>query len=244
MDDAYSSAVSDIHGAFDSWLGDFCNTYNTTKEDILIIAGDAGILYYGDNSKREKCVKEYIANLPITLLCVRGNHEDRPQNRIGKTSMIQTYNNFIQGEIYTQPEFPNILYAIDGEEYNIEGRTILTVGGAYSVDKEYRLLRNWYWNPQEELTDSEMDKIIGQCGSTHFNFVITHTCPIEWEPTYLFIYGINQTKVSKRMENFLSKLEKEIKYDKWIFGHYHGDDSDVCGNGKVSMVYNSIIQII
>ena len=37
-----------------------------------------------------------------------------------------------------------------GEIYNINGKSILVIGGAYSVDKEYRLLKGWSWFKDEQ----------------------------------------------------------------------------------------------
>ena len=67
----------DTHGNFD-FLEKFCYDNKTDLQDYLIILGDAGINYY--MSKRDKKLKNKISNLPITLVCIHGNHEARPQN--------------------------------------------------------------------------------------------------------------------------------------------------------------------
>ena len=72
--------TGDRHGRFDD-LEYFCQANNTTEDDALIILGDAGILYYGENKTHEKYLKAWLSRLPITILCVRGNHEARPQSR-------------------------------------------------------------------------------------------------------------------------------------------------------------------
>ena len=46
----------------------FCNVTETTKDDILIILGDAGINYYGESN--DNCLKEELSKLPITLFCI------------------------------------------------------------------------------------------------------------------------------------------------------------------------------
>ncbi|MDU4734712.1 MAG: metallophosphoesterase [Thomasclavelia ramosa] len=68
--------TGDTHGDFTK-IDFFCKKMNTTKQDIIIILGDAGINYYL-NEKDEK-IKRHISNLPITLFCVHGNHEARPE---------------------------------------------------------------------------------------------------------------------------------------------------------------------
>ena len=41
--------TGDRHGRFDD-LEYFCQANDTTEDDALIILGDAGILYYGENA--------------------------------------------------------------------------------------------------------------------------------------------------------------------------------------------------
>ncbi len=58
--------TGDTHGDFDR-IVEFCEYYDTTTEDIMIILGDAGINYYLD--ARDRRLKEELAQLPITLFC-------------------------------------------------------------------------------------------------------------------------------------------------------------------------------
>lgn len=94
--------TGDTHRNFKR-VRDFCEKNNTSKEDILIILGDVGINYYLDES--DLLLKEELQELPITLFCIRGNHEARPEN-------INTYitSSFWDGEVYIEPNFPNLKY--------------------------------------------------------------------------------------------------------------------------------------
>ena len=40
--------------------------------------------------------------------------------------------NWHDGVVYYEPEFPNILFAKDGEIYDFDGKKALVIGGAYS----------------------------------------------------------------------------------------------------------------
>lgn len=228
----------DTHADFD-FLPSFCRKNRTTKDDILIIAGDSGILYPRPSEEKTKAI---IADYPITLLCVRGNHEARPEQR----NMPLVYNEMVQGQVYAEEPYPNILYAQDGGTYTISGKSFLTIGGAYSVDKPYRLLYKHFWNPEELLNKEEQAKILSKVKSIDYtiDYVITHTCPIIWEPTFLFLKGINQKEVDKSMEHFLAIVENNIKYNNWYFGHYHADYPHLFGNERVNLLYNQIVQII
>ncbi len=229
--------TGDKHGDF-SFLENFCVTYHTTQNDVLIVLGDAGILYYGAKSRREKCIKDMISRCPITLFCIRGNHEDRAEDRTEMT-MKEMFDN----TVYYDPYYPNILYAIDGCRYEINNESFFVIGGAYSVDKFYRLTKGWKWNSKEQLTNEEMLIIEEKIKGRHFNHILAHTCPFSWEPTYLFLRGVDQSTVDNTMEHWLEDVVQYCSWSNYWFGHFHGDNMDICGDGKVHMLFNDIKEI-
>lgn len=236
--------TGDTHGNFD-WLADWCVKNKTTKNDALIICGDAGFMYYGANNWREKHIKQTAQDCPITILCVRGNHEARPANYTDIRLVEVEPDPCVPNGYYYESGYPDIWYIADGSAIDINGKRCLFIGGAYSVDKEYRQTMGWRWFADEELTREEqlniMDKLNG-CGQhPHFDFVFTHTCPNETIPTDLFLAFIDQSKVSRSMENFLTEIANLIYFDKWFFGHYHADRHI---NENYTMLYNQIEQII
>ena len=111
----------------------FCEQNHTTFDDYLIILGDVGINYCKDI--RDSILKNIMAESPITFICIRGNHELRPTD-------VSTYKEkeMFGDIVYQEDEYPNIVFLKDGGEYEINGRKFLTIGGAYSVDKDYRMV--------------------------------------------------------------------------------------------------------
>ena len=81
------------------------------------------------------------------------------------------------GKVYIEEDYPNLILAKDGEIYIIDGKSVLVIGGAYSVDKEYRLLYGHKWFSDEQLSQKEMDTIFNKVKGKYFNIVLTHTCP-------------------------------------------------------------------
>ena len=131
---------------------------------MLIVLGDVGINYY--LNEEDKNYKEYLKKLKLKLFCVRGNHEERPEN-------ISTYKEveMFGGKVLIEEEYPNLIFAKDGENYNIDGKKILVIGGAYSVDKQYRLLHGYKWFKDEQLTKEEMNTILDKVKGKHFEIV-------------------------------------------------------------------------
>ena len=55
------------------------------------------------------------------------------------------------------------------------------------------------------------------------DFILSHTCPLSWKPTDLFLNGIDQSTVDKSMEVWLDELKDNVKWRYYLFGHYHAD---------------------
>lgn len=219
--------TGDTHGRVEARLKIIKTDYSEyiPSETAIIILGDSGINYYQNKSERRK--KEIISAFGYTIYCVRGNHEERPENI---STMREVYDNEICGLVYMEEDFPLIKYLVDGGEYVIKGHSCLVIGGAYSVDKQWRLERAKFfgesfsgWFADEQLSPEEMELIENKVRGKTYDFVFSHTAPIDWEPTDLFLNGINQSLVDKSMEYFLQKIKSRIRWGVWCFGHYHAD---------------------
>lgn len=218
------SLVSDTHGDFSR----FYKINHLVPEDEkwgVIILGDAGLNFW--LSKKDKKNKYRICQKypKLYFFCVRGNHEERPENI---DTMKKLYLENIKGEVYWEPEYPNIFYLIDGNEYKFGDYSAIICGGAYSIDKYYRLERQAAggyggWFPQEQLSEEERNTIINNCRDKSYDFILAHTCPWEWEPRDLFLSFIDQSKVDESMELWLSEFVKAVNYKVFLCGHFHDD---------------------
>lgn len=207
--------TGDTHGDFRR-IGRFCEKWNTKREDIMIILGDAGVNFSGEVRDRHK--KEYLAELPITLLCVHGNHEIRPYT-------IATYEEkqWHGGIAYVEEKYPNILFAKDGEIYDLAGKKTVVIGGAYSVDKMYRLANGYGWWPDEQPSEEIKEYVEKQLDKADWqvDVVLSHTTPLKYEPVEVFLKFIDQSQVDKSTEIWLDSIEERLQYEKWYCGHYH-----------------------
>lgn len=225
--------TGDTHGQVLSRLSQINAGKYAASQTALIILGDAGINFY--LNKTDINLKRNIQNTGFTLYCVRGNHEERPEN-LGYIE--HWYDENVKGYVMYEPDYPNIKYFEDGNAYEICGKSVLVIGGAYSVDKWYRLNRAGVtnkldkdylnprktgWFPDEQLLDWEMTTIEKEHFGKYYDIILTHTCPISWEPTDLFISGLDQSTVDKSMEKWLDDFKNHIDWKIWLFGHYHDD---------------------
>ena len=99
--------TGDTHGDFDRIIH-FCEKMQTTRDDVMIILGDAGFNYYG--GWRDERQKKRMAKQPITLLAIHGNHEIRPETLSGYREQA-----WRGGTVYVEDTYPNLLFAKDGE---------------------------------------------------------------------------------------------------------------------------------
>lgn len=149
------------------------------------------------------------------------------------------YDENVNGEVWCEKKYPNIRYFKIWGDYKIDEYNILVLGGAYSVDKYYRQEKGWPWFESEQMTWEEQVDAATHLAMTekHYDFVFSHTCPISWEPTDLFINGIDQSKVDKTMENWLDGLKDYLDWGVWCFGHYHADRLE---RPHVEQYYNDV----
>ena len=222
--------TGDTHGNFEH-IESFCKRMDTSTDDILIILGDAGINFYGEEYDRRK--KIYLNSLPITLFCIHGNHEQRPYT-------ISSYKEkeWHEGIVYYEEEFPSILFAKDGEIFDFDGKKSIVLGGAYSIDKYFRLLRGYPWWSDEQPS-MEIKQYAEQRLEEHnwkIDIVLSHTGPLKFEPREMFLEGIDQSRVDKSTEIWLDYIENKLSYKKWYFGHYHTEKKI----DKVEIKFNDI----
>lgn len=115
-----------------------------------------------------------------------------------------------------------ILFAVDGEVYNFNGYKCIVIGGAYSVDKHYRLAHGLNWWPDEQPDDEIKATVEQRLAALGYkiDIVLSHTCPRKYEPTEVFLSGIDQSAVDKSTEDWLDGIENRLDYMKWYCGHY------------------------
>ena len=221
--------TGDMHGDIQTFKN-IIGKITCKLENTLIVLGDLGANYY--LNKTDKKFKNIISQYNINLFVIRGNHDANPAN-LNYMKEIEKYENIG----YIEEEYPNIFYAKNGEVYNIENNTFLVLGGAYSVDKWYRLEKGYKWFADEQMTEEEKQSFWNK-NITKVDTILSHTCPYANRPIHLFLTQIDQSTVDNSMENFLDEVKLKVEYKNWFFGHYHADEKV---EEDMYMLYNGII---
>lgn len=220
--------TGDCHGEFER-IKLFCEENETSaKEDVMIILGDTGINYYC--SIHDNITKDYISEMDITLFCIHGNHEERP-TETGRYEEVM----WNGGIVYVEEQYPNILFAKDGEVYDFNGKTVMPIGGAYSVDKYYRISTGLQWFETEQPDDVIKDYVESQLEKYDWkiDIILSHTVPIEAEPVWAFIPGLDQENVDKSTEEWLQEIYDRLDFESWYAGHYHVE----CEEGDIRIMF-------
>lgn len=227
--------TGDIHGDVKSLLKrlDKCHIPHQ-KDEIIVLLGDVGINYFNNHMDQEG--KVLLQDSNRTYFCIHGNHERRP-------ATIKSYHEDIWhgGAVYLEDKYSNLVFAQDGEVYDLEGLQAIVLGGAYSVDKWYRLACGWYWFVDEQIPKQQRKDILEKVKQLNkVDLVLSHTCPFQWQPTDLFLSQVDQSTVDNSMEHWLTEVEKNLNYRYWLFGHFH-DDRKI--NDKVQMLFRNVIDL-
>ena len=207
--------TGDIHRDYER-LARACSEHGLTSRDTVILLGDTGINYYGD--KRDSELKARLSGIAASILCIHGNHDRRPRS-------IGTYRQspWQGGLVDLEDAFPNILFARDGEVYDLGGLRAIAIGGAYSPDKHARLLLGWNWFADEQPDQPIKDYVESQLASHDWSVdvVLSHTCPHKYRPVEVFGEGFDRDLIDESTELWLDEIESKLSYRRWYCGHFH-----------------------
>lgn len=224
--------VGDTHGILDlSKLNskNFKEGANLTKDDYVIVLGDFGLVW--DNSREDLYWRKWLDKKPWTTLFLDGNHEN--------FNLLYEFPIEYKLGAKTHRVSDSIYHICRGEILEIADKKLFVFGGAYSVDKFYRVEGRSWWE-QEMPTREEMNYGVENLEKVNFNvdFVLTHTCPED-----VISYVVDSVKTPGDLERYFNFISNYLIGDfNWYFGHFHTDLLGI--NDKYNCLYRDIIRII
>ena len=213
--------TGDTHGLIDfQKIKDYFKHRFASENDVLIILGDAGIVW----SEKDCYITQYGLLRP-TVLFIDGNHENFPLlNQFPVVERFGAKVHYLGRSVY---------HVLRGEILHINGLSFLCLGGATSIDKAHRTPGLTWW-PEEHIAEEDvqraLDNLIMEGGKV--DYVLTHCAP---------------TRIVREMfgyswDNDTDKLEyirSECSFIYWFFGHYHEDKT----HENFRCFYNDILEI-
>lgn len=180
-----------------------------TKRDSLIICGDFGYLFTG-GPKEELALRE-LSFRPYNILFIDGNHEN--------FDLLAAYPTVTWKGGQARRIRRNVYQLLRGQHYELEGHTLFTMGGGYSIDQSRRYEGVDWWkaempSPQEYATARQT---LEDCGRD-VDYIITHAAP---ETVMKQIFGFHEGE--KDLNEFLQWVMDNVTYKRWYFGHLHMD---------------------
>ncbi len=207
------------------------------RERYLIILGDGGFLWDGDliAAHNGPLLQEFDA-MPWTTLVIPGNHENFPA--IYRNDNLVTF----EGQPFYRLS-QKVLYFKRFGAYELEGRRLLILGGARSIDKDARIAgKTWF---SEEVLSAEERREIMERLPGHYDAVLAHTAPesvvgqmFAKFPDFKPLGGINGIE-HDRNAVFFDALLPRLKVPYWFFGHFHHNAQAESGTTAYRCLYKS-----
>lgn len=220
--------TGDTHGPIDIHKLNkrYFDDSNLTKDDYLIICGDFGLVW--DNSPEEKYWLDWLNEKNYTTLFIDGNHEN---HSLLNSYPIEIWNG---GKVHRIRD--SILHLMRGQIFTLDSHTFFTMGGADSVDKDWRTPGKSWW-PEEMPSNDEYEEAIQnlKLHNHQVDYIITHTAP-----TSIVNQLIPGIKPPNQLTDVLEAIKIGTKYKHWYFGHFH-DDRDI--DEKHTLLYHNIIPL-
>ena len=106
-------------------------------------------------------------------------------------------------------------YIPDGTVEN----NMMFIGGAWSIDANYRLANNWPWWPDEELSIEDMYILTEVYAFSQPEIMITHDGPGNVTAEMFLTHG--KARYLTRTGQWFDSLFEIHKPKLWLFGHWH-----------------------
>ncbi len=106
----------------------------------------------------------------------------------------------------------------------VEGN-VMFIGGAWSIDQDYRTPDVSWWE-DEELSYSRLIDMIAKAEAHKPEIMVTHDCPYEVAKEIFAATGapnFGQKMIGSRTASALQAIFETVKPKLWIFGHWHWD---------------------
>lgn len=155
--------AGDWHGDV-PWMRAVVDAASASGAELILHVGDLAVLWPGrDKGKFDRRLQQRLELRDMHLVFVDGNHDNHhdlralPLDSHGLACVL-----------------PRIKYLPRGSRFNYRGLTIGGLGGAYSIDREWRTEGKDWWS-EEDVAEEDVDRLV-QGGPV--DVLLMHDAPI------------------------------------------------------------------
>lgn len=208
-------AIGDMHGNLFAWERTVMRHIEIHNPDVIVQVGDMGYGWSADyghgwDDAYLNRLDELLEEANRDVFWLDGNHENF--DRLEQIGAFPNKREPVQTSERTW-------YLPRGYVWEMAGKRVMAVGGAYSVDKPYRTEGSSWW-PQEELTDEDVERAVAQ---GRVDVMLTHDTytgfrvpgvHAEWkQDEFAVLCKPNRDKLL----TILNSAQPQL----YIHGHYH-----------------------
>lgn len=189
---------ADLHGQL-KWLAHhLVDELNVEHVDIIVL-GDFGVGFI-DLEADYNHIKRKLEKNDINIYALRGNH-DNPKY-------------FQSEEEYSKPR---LTFMEDYKIYEINGYTILPIGGAVSTDRLHRIPWKTWW------ADEDIKRVPKKSLPIKVDMILSHEGPSVFEPVLSKFEDLPDEDYEKIVASrkYLDEILFNVKSDYWFYGHHH-----------------------
>ncbi|MGF9663163.1 metallophosphoesterase [Arthrobacter crystallopoietes] len=156
------AVAGDWHGDV-PWMRAVVDTAAAAGAELLLHVGDLAVLWPGrDKGKFDRRLQQRLELRDMQFIFVDGNHDNHHELRLLPLD-----------DDGLAPLRPRIRYLPRGARFTYSGMTIAGLGGAYSIDQQWRTTGKDWW-PDEDVTDEDVNRLIA---GGPVDILITHDAP-------------------------------------------------------------------
>lgn len=199
--------VGDCHGN-DVFFEKACRTAAANDCQTLISLGDWGYWpHYESGRGYIKWCSDKLEQNDLLGYWLPGNHENWAQ-------LIELYGT----DPNRKHQMANRLWYLPrGYRWTWDGISFMAVGGAYSIDKAYRVYGQSWW-PEETLTDAD---VVAASRAGDVDIMLTHDAPDGSTIPCLVGQDPERYPESQRNRERLRQITDKVQPRMLVHGHYH-----------------------
>lgn len=179
------------------------------KGDILLVCGDFGFLWTGEET--EKKILKKLEKKKYTIAFLDGVHENY--------DLLESYpeEEWNGGKVQRLGE--NLVHLLRGELYTLEGNTFFAFGGGENAEKQMYQAAGYWWE-QEMPSLQEMERGARRLkeAGMKVDYILTHT-----PAPGMHLAEYSEEETAAQLVAFFKAIAKQVQYKKWFFGSCHVD---------------------